>query len=166
MSQLGQPEEGGAEYERALEIQTKLTSQFPAVHQYQVDFGGNCCNYGIVIRDGGKPSESLAWFDKAIETLQRVFEKEARDTLARDYLVASYQSRAATYDRLERFAEAIDDCDKAIELTSAAQGRRLRVSRAFSRLNAGQVAEAVAEVAALAAREAGGPGTPDWTAHD
>ncbi|HEV3005961.1 MAG TPA: hypothetical protein VGX78_15950, partial [Pirellulales bacterium] len=107
------------EYEQALDLQTKLAAQFPDVRQYQVDLGGSCCNYGVVLSESGKPNESLEWFDKAIQTLRPLFESEPRDVVARDNLFNSYQSRAILYDRLERFADAVTDWVKAIELAPA-----------------------------------------------
>ena len=53
------------------------------------------------------------------------------------------------YDRLRKFTEAIKDWDKAIELSPEREQPGRRAARATSRLQAGQVAEAVAEVAEL-----------------
>src|SRR5262249_21353974 len=53
------------------------------------------------------------------------------------------------YDRLRKYAEAASDWDKVVELSPQQEQPRYRASRATARVNAGQVAEAVAEVAEL-----------------
>jgi eukaryotic-like serine/threonine-protein kinase len=60
-------------------------------------------------------------------------------------------------ERLRKFTEAIQDWDKAIELSSIAEQPGPRAGRATVRLRLGQVAEAVAEVDELT-RSASGSG--------
>src|SRR5262249_12329841 len=100
-------------------------------------------------RDEGQPAEGLSWFDQAINTLERVLQAEPRDVTARNYLRMSYRNRAQAFDALEKYAEAVKDRDRAIELSRPVEQRSVRAARAISRLQAGQVAEAVAEVAEL-----------------
>src|SRR5262249_31421388 len=69
--------------------------------------------------------------------------------LARQSLGKSHWGGAVAYDRLQKFAEAVQDWDRAIELSPQPEQPNYRAARATSRLNAGQVAEAVAEVAEL-----------------
>jgi tetratricopeptide (TPR) repeat protein len=116
---------------------------------YQVELGGSYCNLGNIIRDSGKPAESLEWFAKAIGALAPIHEREPRDLNTRRFLRNGYGGRAKAQDRLRHFAEAIRDWDKAIELSPKEEQPWLRALRATSRVNAGQVAEAVAEVAEL-----------------
>jgi hypothetical protein len=60
-------------------------------------------------------------------------------------------------ERLRKFTEAIQDWDKAIELSSIAEQPGPRAGRATVRLGLGQVADAVAEVDELT-RSASGSG--------
>ncbi len=103
----------------------------------------------MLVRDGGQPGESLEWFGKAIRTLTAVYEQDRRLVQAREFLRNSHVNRALAYDRLRKFTEAIKDWDKAIELSSKEEQPGFRAGRARSRLQAGQVAESVAEVAEL-----------------
>ncbi len=137
------------QYRTALAIQEKLVADFPAVAQHRVDLGGSYCNFGILVRNSGHPDESLEWFEKAIRTLSTVYEQDRRLVPARTFLRNSHWSQAETYDRLRKFAEANKHWAKAIELSSTEGKPAIRSARATSRLQAGQVAEAVAEVAEL-----------------
>ena len=116
---------------------------------YRIDLGGSYGNYGRLIRDAGKPAESLEWFDRAIRTLQPVHDREPRDVTAKQYLRNGHWGRAVSYDRLDKPLEAVKDWDRAIELSPPAERPGLRASRATSRLQAGMIAEAVSEVAEL-----------------
>src|SRR5207253_5259674 len=73
-------------------------------------------------------------------------------------------NRALAHDQLKKHTEAVKDWDKAIELSPRPEQTSPRVRRANSRLHAGQVAEAVAEVAALTDPGANAPGRGQWTA--
>jgi tetratricopeptide (TPR) repeat protein len=127
-------------------ILEKLVAEFPAVPQYRVDLGGGYCNFGILVRNSGQPGESLEWLEKAIRTLTAVYEQDRRSVAAREFLRNSHWGRAMAYDRLRKFTEEIKDWDRAIELSPIAEQPGLRATRAATRLQAGQVAEAVAEV--------------------
>ena len=102
------------------------------------------------MREGDKPTESLEWFAKAIGVLAAVYEREPGNVYARQNLGISYWNRAVAHDRLEKYAEAITDWDKAIELSPKDEQSRIRAARAISRIRAGQLDQGVAEVAELA----------------
>src|SRR5262249_25126715 len=84
-----------------------------------------------------------------IKALTLVHEKEPRNDKAREFLRNSYWNRAIAYDLLEKYAEATKDWDTAIELSPVPERPRLRTSRPKSRLQSGQVVQAVAELAEL-----------------
>jgi hypothetical protein len=108
-------------------------------------------NLGSLVRDEGKPAESLEWFANAINTVTPVHEQQPRDEWTNLVLRTSYRNRAIALDRLHRHAEAAKDWCKAIELSGKAKGEQAgyRVARVNSRVKAGQVAEAVSEAAEL-----------------
>src|SRR5262249_14426993 len=122
---------------------------FPAAPQYQVALGHNYCNFGILVADEGHPADSLPWFDRAIRTLTPVYEQDRRHVTAKEYLRASYGSRALAYERLKKHAEAAKDWDKFIELSPEPEQPEYRASRVNSRLRAGQAVEAVPEAEEL-----------------
>jgi tetratricopeptide (TPR) repeat protein len=102
-----------------------------------------------MVRDNGRPGESLVWFEKAIRTLTAIREQDRQLGLAQRFLRNSHAGRATSYDRLHKYAEALEDWDKAVELSPPQEQPGVRASRATTRVNAGQVAEAVADVAEL-----------------
>jgi len=141
--------EAEMQFRQALGIQEKLATEFPAVPEYQVDLGGSYCNYGRLQRDGGHSTESLVAFDKAIRSLTAAYDLDRRSVTAKRFLRNSYENRATAYDNLQNHTEAAKDWDKAIELSPKSQQPVLRAARANSRVHAGQVVGAVAEVAEL-----------------
>jgi serine/threonine protein kinase/Flp pilus assembly protein TadD len=141
--------EAEGQYRKAVALFEKLSADFPADPDYQVDLGGSYCHFGSLVRDGGKPADSLAWFRKAIDTLRPVHEQEQRDVKAKEFLRFSYGGRAIAYDLLQNYADAVKDWDRVVELSPAGEQPLDRVYRALSKVNAGQVVEAVAEVSEL-----------------
>ncbi len=145
----GKRDEARGEHQQAVEIRQKLAAQFPASPGYQIDLGNSYSNFGSFILDDGKPAESLQWFASAITTLTAVCKQEPRDVPARENLRDGYQNRAVALDQLHRGAEAARDWDAAIELSDPSEQMGVRATRAASRVQAGQVAEAIGELAGL-----------------
>ncbi len=146
---LGRRDEARREYETSRDLHKKLADAFPAVPEYQVSLGGSYCNFGLLVKGEGKLADSLPWYDLAIRTLTQVLEKEPRDVTARLFLRNSHWGRAESLDQLKKHAVAVKDWDRAIALSPRAERPSVRARRAASRVQAGQVAEAVAEVAEL-----------------
>ncbi|SRR5258708_2121744 len=146
LADLGKRAEAEKQYRQALAIREKLAADFPAVPAYQIRLGGSYKTYGNFVRDCGRTSESLGWFDKAIAILAPVHRAEPRDLLATQFLRYSHEGRARAYDALTKHAEAVKDWDRAIELSPLGEQPAYRASRATSRLQAGLVAEALAEI--------------------
>ncbi|MDY3553586.1 tetratricopeptide repeat protein [Gemmata sp. JC717] len=156
LKDLGRSPGAEEQYRQAVAIRAKLAADFPAVIDYRVQLGGSYYDLGTVLSNGD-PKGSLDWFGRAIECLQSARKQEPHNATAQKLLWCSHWGRAGAHDRLQKFAEAIADWDRAIALSPPAQQPGLRASRAASRLNAGRHAEAVAEVAELTKR-------PDWSA--
>jgi tetratricopeptide (TPR) repeat protein len=146
---LGQRDAARTECEAARDLHKKLAAAFPAVPQYQVALGRDYSNFAVLVRDEGHPADSLPWFDLAIRTLTPVYEQDRRHVNAKEFLRNSHRSRALAYDQLKKHAEAAKDWDKAIELSPEPEQPECRASRVNSRLHAGQIVEAVAEVEEL-----------------
>ena len=155
LTHLGKSTAAEEQYRKVLAIRERLVVDFPAVRQYRVDLGASCCNFGALVRNSGRPGESLEWFENAIRTLTAVYEEDRRLVEVREFLRNSYWNRAQAYDRLRKFTEAIKDWEKATELSPLSEQPPFRAARATSRVQAGQVDEAVAEVAELTK-------SPEW----
>jgi serine/threonine protein kinase/tetratricopeptide (TPR) repeat protein len=146
---LGKRREAEEQCHKALAVLELLVADFPDVPDYQVLLGVSYSNFARLIRDGGQLGLSLEWFAKAVRTLTPVYERDHRLVMAKAALRNSHWSRAIAYDRLRKYAEAVNDWDKAIELSSTQEQPSFRASRATAQVSAGRVAEAVAEVAEL-----------------
>lgn len=146
---IGKRPEAEDKYRKALAIREKLVAEFPSVPTYRVEIGGSYCNFGNLIVNGGKPSESLEWFAKAISLLTPVYERDPRDVMVRRFLRNSLTGQAVANDRLGKYADAVKDLDRVIELSENSELPMYRAYRANFKLRAGQLAEAVAEAAEL-----------------
>ncbi len=146
---LGETSEAKAQLREALAVQEKLAEDFPVVPSYRIALAASYGNFGNLELDRGAPSDSLAWFSKAINTLTAIHENEPREVTVRMFLRTCHENRAIAFDRLKQYEEAIQAWGKAIDLSPIEELPGLRVAQAISRLQAGQVAEAMAEVAEL-----------------
>jgi serine/threonine protein kinase/Tfp pilus assembly protein PilF len=164
LASLGKSAEAEQQYRKALDLREKLAANFPTVPGYRVELGGSYCNFGNLLAGGGKPADSLAWYQKAIDTLRPVHEQEPRAVSAKVFLRNSHWGRAQAHHRLGQYAEAVKDWDRAIDLSELPRQPGLRAARANSQVRARQVAEAVAEVAALTASRPNKTGLAQWNA--
>ncbi len=139
----GRIKEAEAAYNQAITVCKGLSADFPAVSEHQITLAAACCNLGHLLRDTDRAEPSLAPFGEAIATLRAVLERRPKELLARQFLRNSHWGRAKSYDLLGRYAEALADRNRALELDPGHS--TLRLERARSLLQTGQVAEAVAE---------------------
>ncbi|MEO2091811.1 MAG: protein kinase, partial [Gemmataceae bacterium] len=149
LDKMGKRSEAEREVSEGLTVREKLVADFPKVLPYRVQLGLAYNNQGHLIRQGGNPAGSLEWFNKAIAILHSVWKAEPRDATARQLLMMSQMGRAEAYDSLKKFADADKDWVSALELSEKYQQPANRLRRAVSKVNAGQVTEAVAEAAEL-----------------
>jgi serine/threonine protein kinase/tetratricopeptide (TPR) repeat protein len=127
-----------------------LIKDFPDVPDHQINRAGCCCNLGNAIRDGGKLEESLDWYAKALAFVEPfAVEKKPWSAWARLVKHHAHWGRAKVLDQLSRYAEAVADWDKTVELTDPNQRPLMQASRALARLRAGKVDDAMAEIAEL-----------------
>ena len=101
---------------------------------------------GTLVADLGKRTEAEEQYRQALAILEKL---AAEFPAMPDYRGNSHWGRARAFDALAKPAEAAKDWDWANELSPPAERLDVRASRASSRLQAGRVAEAVAEVAEL-----------------
>jgi tetratricopeptide (TPR) repeat protein/tRNA A-37 threonylcarbamoyl transferase component Bud32 len=162
LAQQKQREQSVEHYRKSLAIRRELTDEFPARTEYQIELGGSCCNFAHLLRDGSKPADSLPWYNRAIRTLNPVHERTPDDVTARLFLRNSYYGRALALDRMKQHDRAISDWTWAIKLSAPQVQPSMRLLRANSRVRAGQVAEAIAEVAEV--RKSSTMTADDWYA--
>jgi serine/threonine protein kinase len=154
---LGKRAEAEEQLRQALALRKQLAAQFPAVLDYQIQLGSSLYNFANLVRTSGKPADSLAWYGRAIATLGSVVMKQPGDATASKLLSNAHFWRAKALDQLGRHEEAIKDWDQVVSLGPPANLAVPKVQRALSRVKAGQVEAAVAEIEMLAK-------TPGWPA--
>jgi tetratricopeptide (TPR) repeat protein len=145
----GQPAKAETAFRDALKIGEQLAADFPTVSHYAVALGGSYCNLGNLVKDNGQPQAALDWFAQAIRTLDAVLAKDQGNLGARQFLRNAHWSRAEALTQLGRYAEAVHDWDRALELDEGAGRPALRLQRASTLVRAGQAAQAVVEADAL-----------------
>ena len=130
--------------------------QFPEEVAHAVGLGGSYCNFGHLVRKGGAPAEALDWYARATRILQAVLDRDPRLATARRFLRNAHHGRADVLTRLGRYAEALPDWEKAVELTEGPARAGLRLQRALVLARLKEHARAAAEADELArARDAG-----------
>ena len=83
---LDKQAEAEQQYRQGLYILEKCADDFPAVPQYQIELGGSSCNFGRLLVESGRPSESLAWLDRAIRILTVVYVQDHQFVLTKQDL--------------------------------------------------------------------------------
>jgi tetratricopeptide (TPR) repeat protein len=149
LKKLAQYEAAEAEYERARNVQEKLTKEFPGRLDYRHELAATYVNYGSLLFDLRKFSKSLSWSDEAIKILAANHHKEPKDVNAKDALKVACTIRANALDRLHKHAEAVKEWERVLGLSPDAERVRARLNRANSRIQTGEVAGALVEVADL-----------------
>ena len=146
---LGQDSAARQHYQQGIVIREKLVADFPNVADFQIDLGGTYVNCGIRIRSNGDAAESLNSFERAITLLRPLAGNEPPPMMAREFLRNGHWSRALAFEQLARHAEALQDWNKAVEFSPAAEQPNLRIERAFSSLRNGKMNEGVDEITEL-----------------
>ncbi|HUR55845.1 MAG TPA: tetratricopeptide repeat protein, partial [Gemmataceae bacterium] len=139
-------------FRKSLEISQRLASErLPresAEVYYKLDLADTYMMFANLYRDFGDLTAAMPWHDKAVATLEAVFEKETVGVNKRPLRNALWY-RARTLHNLGRHAHAIKEWDRVIELSPPGEKARPRINRAVALAASGQVNEALAEVAAV-----------------
>jgi tetratricopeptide (TPR) repeat protein len=136
---------------QALGIHEKLVADFPEIPQYRIDLGATQANFGRLLAKQRQPELALEWYAKAIATLKGVLAQVEVDVAAYRNLRNAHSARAEALDLgLKRYAEALADWDRAVELSPKPEQPQLRLRRAACRVWAGQVDAATQEAEEVA----------------
>jgi tetratricopeptide (TPR) repeat protein len=119
-----------SEYRAALALQKQLVADFPNVPDYVVDLAGTSCNYGTLVRTRNA-AEALDLYRQAVKLLTPLAERQPPHATARLFLSNSHGGRAETLTGLARFAEAIPEWDRALELDDGTRRPAFELQRAW-----------------------------------
>jgi tetratricopeptide (TPR) repeat protein len=122
--------------------------------KYRVDLARIQFNLGQFLRRQHRPAEALPLYEETLAVLQPLHQQAPHDVAVRSPLGWTYWDRALALEALQRWAEALPDWDRAVELLPPADRPRVRLERARAWVSAGKAAEAVAEAVALTAEAA------------
>jgi tetratricopeptide (TPR) repeat protein len=145
----------------AVKLIERLLADRPDGGITMVALGGSCCNLGLVLRDRGDLKTSLTWYQRAVDALEPVYQKESQPGPRRDqaqrFLHNSHSGRAGTLSRLGRHQEALPSWERAVALADDRTRDRVRLQRAITLARLHQTDRAAAEADHLArARGASG----------
>jgi tetratricopeptide (TPR) repeat protein len=149
LADWGKPAQAEAALRQALAIEEKLAADFPAVPEYRQRWAASCTNYGTLLYTQKRAQDGLEWFARAISLLQANLAAGAPTLTDRQFLRNAHQGRAVALMALHRYAEAVADWDRAIELDRGPQRPAMRLQRALALAHGGDHAKAVAEAGAL-----------------
>jgi tetratricopeptide (TPR) repeat protein len=115
-SKTGRPAEAEDAYQNARAIFEQLAVRRPDLLEF-ANLLGNCeTEIGNLRLANGKSQDSLDCYATAIPRLQSVLSQEPRHHFARSSLRNAYWGRSEALSELRRYADALHDRDRAIEL--------------------------------------------------
>ena len=152
-------DEARTSHEKAIQLYERLVAQSPAVPIYVVSLAGAYSNMGRWVGDQGQLEEALSWLKKSVDILEEALRRDSRVAKVRETLTVACWTRAMTLSGLDRYAQALEDWDRALELDNGRYHLQLRLRRASNLLNLKDHARAAADAAAIA-------GTSTATAED
>lgn len=135
------------QYRRAGAMREKLVKDHPEIPEYKVDLAAVYGNTGIKLYEADRFTDSLVWFQKAIEVLGPVHESAARSEKSTRYLAEFYEGRSKAFDKLQQYAEAESDWNKHVELNPPKDKYKLLTKRWKKLLRLGLVNEAIERIA-------------------
>jgi tetratricopeptide (TPR) repeat protein len=101
-------------YRRELAAREPLVVDHPSVLDYRLKLASTYTNLGELNTRTGEPEAALPWYDKSIETLRRVLDREPQHAIGRFFLSYTHAWKARSLDALARHAEAAREWDLAI----------------------------------------------------
>lgn len=159
LASLKRQEDARTAFEKALRLYERLTAESGAIPIYTVAQAGTYTNLGRLVGDGGRLEESLPFLVKGVEILEDALRRDSREVKVRESLLVAHWARAMTLAGLSRFAPAVEDWSRAIDLDDGRYRNSLLLKRASTLLNLKDHTRAIADADALSK-------SPDATAAD
>jgi tetratricopeptide (TPR) repeat protein len=114
LTEFGKWTEAETAYRQALPIQEKLVAEFPDVPGYRVQLARSCVDLGILLYLREEVTAALDWWAKALPLLETVLAHDPSVAIARKFLRTAHWFRARTLLKRARFAEAVQEADRAL----------------------------------------------------
>jgi tetratricopeptide (TPR) repeat protein len=136
LADLGQWDEAELEHRKALNRRLNGVKLAPMRSDRQIELAVSNVSLGNLTRDRGEPQQSLDWYSKAITAMGAMHARESRYVPVRDLLRDAHSGQARAFDRLGRYAEAVQDWDQAVKLDDGIHRAVLKLGRAISEAHA------------------------------
>jgi len=101
-------------YARELKLREPLITDHPAVVDYRLKLASVYTNLGELETRTGAPASGLPWYERAIETLRWVLDREPDLAVGRYFLSYTHSWNARALDALGRHSEAAEQWRQAI----------------------------------------------------
>jgi tetratricopeptide (TPR) repeat protein len=126
-----------------------LVRAYPDRDEHALTLAGAYNNWGNLLRAQGQLQAALERESRAVDLADAVLRLEPRHGTARLRSFSAHGARAQVYEQLGRFADAVRDWDRVVELSEAPKAWMYRIFRALALARAGEYARATAEADAL-----------------
>lgn len=136
-------------YEKAEALLRPLVARYPPGGENALLLAAAYINWGYHLRAKGRVEDAIAKQTEAVDLAEAALRQEPRHFIARARAFNAHGARAQTLDSLSRFADAVKDWDRVVELDETPNAWVHRALRMLALARAGEHARAVAEVKAL-----------------
>src|SRR5262249_33846000 len=106
-------------YEKAAGLLRPLLKELPEPSRVRLSLAAALINWAPLLRDQGKSKAALLLHDEAVALAETELRREPGDGRARHLSRNAHGMRAQTYQQLGRWADAVRDWTRVIELSSA-----------------------------------------------
>ncbi len=160
--QQGKLDSAETQLNRAIRGLDLLVSGAPRATRHQIDLSNSYGFMGKLLEARGNPTEALSWYNKAVETIKPVADRESSHGFAHQALSRRMTDRAFCLAQLGRDTPA--DWEAARDLIPKDGAPITQIQRSIMLLRAGKSAAATQEMNALIDAAQARIVTPPWTA--
>jgi tetratricopeptide (TPR) repeat protein len=150
LSALGRTAEAEEAFQKALDIVRPLVRDQPDIPELALVLAGTACQRGHLLKNTGRAEAALAWYTEAIAALEGLLRNDGQPAQAREFLRNSFKGRGNAQFLVERYAEALADLDRALELDDGSGRLSLRLDRGRTLARGGDHRAAGAEAESIA----------------
>jgi serine/threonine-protein kinase len=140
------PQEAEAAFHKSLSIRNQLARDHPEVVDFAIGSADSASAMAMVATEQGRWQTALRWLNQAVGKLEAALRKVPRHARARQDLATAYARRARALNCLGRYAQALEDYERALGLDLKGEHSRLRVDRAATLARLGKYIQATREV--------------------
>jgi hypothetical protein len=130
-----------------------LVERNPAEAEYALTLASLEVNWSYLLWGTGQPDAALTRNDEAVKLTEAVLRQEPQHAGAHYFAYSAHGARAQCHEVLGRWADAVKDWDRVVELDSKPDPWFNRVMRVKALTRAGEHARVAAEAQALGANK-------------